>query len=458
MPKRKYSGAYRFPGRRARRLTRYAGIKRKFARSTRKSLKRTRRFASVRRNTSYRRRISRGRSIPTRVGFNAPAPKTHWHKRKTSRPDRRLKQLTSTISVEARRDLEEAINVVPDVPPLALYSANASEQKPDHMSCNASLGQRVADVANTAWTWTHLNGDTTTIPWQPDAEATPPIEFQDSSRGGKVGMFMYRFNPLDMENWNQIRSEYEWIRILGMEIIIKPHWKSRFEQSGSTRAPDVQTRMSNMIDYNGVFTAVNNKGFFTDMQTPYQPLNAELFVKKFKSMELTAGGSPYSGTAKFVEYGVNPINIENGRKISIKVKPTSFLSIDHSSTADTSYYSSLGADDKSLIYSHAKIPSQWMTTKEMNLIYAPVNWNNAGNPPALATIGICMKNVPVVPMLTNLSSFQVGGTSTDDGPAHVGGVGGGYTKQLGYATCEVVYHYQVKGTKRPEQIADIMED
>lgn len=431
---------------------RSGAIKRKFTFSTSRPTKRSRRTA----NTVYRKRSARGRRIPTGTGFNAPAPKTHWNKRRTSRPDHRVKQLTSIISVAARKDLEYGLNVVPDTPQTSQAIASATGPIKDRSSMNASIGQREADASSGApnfdqWEWTHLNGATTTIPYFPNAAATPPIPLSESAEGGMVGMFMYRFNPLDMENWDKIQKEYEWIRILGMELIIKPHWRSRYSKTGPARAPDVQTRMSNMIDYNGTInfgTTNEKKGFFTDMHTAFQPLSAELFVKKFKSYEETAAGSAYTGTAKFIEHGLHPIGIESGRKVSIKVKPTAFVATVMGSTADFNNTTETTA--------FTAVPTQWLTTDQLQAVFDPTNFDDHTVNPALATIGLCMKNVPVYPVLTNLNGLKM----TGDMPSAPSGVlgDGGFTKQFGYATCNVIYHYQVKGTKRPMEIADPTSD
>lgn len=471
--KRKYAGGSGYISKRARGLLRHAGFKRRRPafRFTR-SRKRYRRSFPVRRRPGLS-RIARGRRVPSGTGFNAPTPKTKWHIRKTSRPDRKTKQLCSTISTEAKAALRQAINVVPDVPNTSDDINLPGTLHKDHMAMNSSLGNREAytrwaDSNFDSWEWTHLNGGSTIIPWNivgalpagtgggnnPTGAAQPTFDLHDTAAGGKNGIFMYRFNPLDMENWEILQAEYNWIRILGMELVITPNWYSRYSKGNAMRAPDVQTRMSNMIDYKGTINwggTSEKKGFFTEMHTDLQPLNAELFVKKFNSFTEVAAGQHYGSTADFIEHGVHPINIESGRKVTIKVKPTNYLSTFMNSAAN---FQNEAEANKAF----TKVPSQWVTTDAMWESFEPTNFDDVEKVPALATVGLLMKNVPVTPIMANMSALNISRNTVGEDGVGQDMVFVAPTKQLGYATVEVIYHYQVKGTKRPPAIADPMED
>lgn len=469
-------------------------------RSTR-SYKRTyKRFGRLARKS---RALSRGRRVPTRTGFNAPVPKIHWKKRRTSRTNTGQKQLTSTLSRAAIKKLSQQLNVVPDSPDTSLnpFATNSKNL----LACNASLGQR--DAYKSSWStasgsvpdcWRQENpdGSESFTPFSDQAghynPAGDPPPFALTALGGKVGMFIYRFNPRDMENWSEILADYNWIRILGMEFIIKPHWTSRFKNSGSCiRAPDVQTRFSVLRQTQGVVNdgtdpgeVDTSMGFNINQNPTVQPLNAELFVHKFDTQTAATGVAPggatdfeaYSSTTKMLDNGIIPINMESGRTVRIKVKPTAYMRTFAGSNMVTPSGSAMD---------YTKIPSQWTTTLQMDKTFQSAEFEEP-HAPALATLGLCLKNVPVQMVQSNIDGAflgnryalklygEIGGelkeitdTTDPDYPGYqvnedfsmqTGTPIEGDTnldditavKQLSQCSVQVVYHYLVKGSKRPK--------
>lgn len=385
--------------------------------------------------------VKRGRSVATKTGFNAPLPRTHWKKRWTTIQHRGTKQLAS-IATDAETNLFiRGLNVVPDDPNTATFVGALAGY--DNFALNASLGNRVAvyqpgtgipaNIAN-HWAWGHLDGTNTNIPFNQDC-VPGAVDHTETAQGGMVGIYIYKFNPVKMTNWAQIKAEWNWIRFLGMEVIITPNWRSRYN-TGTQRAPDPQTRMSMMTQTGGVIddgippfepngTA---QGFLNNLSSRRQPLNCELYVKKFNSFDQGGAGRDFPNCSKMLENGIRPINMENGRKVSIKIKPTSWLRT----------YVGSAADFETAKHDYVKTSAQWHTTDQVDDTFS-----DPDNNPALATIGLMLKNVPVHTIEIQAAGTGIGVRTLSEAPAPT------LHKQIAYAGAKIVYHYLVRGAKRP---------